>query len=68
MDKATAFAASRRARSTVVTASIDGIEVNVPIMKRDITKLVVGVKQVGRTSKSPGGGWRFTGKTAMGGS
>jgi acyl-CoA hydrolase len=50
MDKAAAFAAIRRARSTVVTASIDSIDFKVPIKQGDIVELVARVERVGRTS------------------
>ena len=50
MDKAAAFAAIRRAHSTVVTASIDSIGFKVPIKQGDIVELVARVEQVGRTS------------------
>ena len=50
MDKAAAFAAIRRARSTVVTASIDSIDFKVPIKQGDIAELVAQVERVGRTS------------------
>jgi hypothetical protein len=39
MDKAAAFAAIRRAHSTVVTASIDSIDFKVPIRQVDIAEL-----------------------------
>ncbi len=50
MDKAAAFAAIRRAHSTVVTASIDSIDFKVPIKQADIVELVARVERVGRTS------------------
>jgi acyl-CoA hydrolase len=50
MDKAAAFAAIRRAHTTVVTASIDGIDFKVPIKQGDIAELVARVEGVGRTS------------------
>ncbi|MDP8948140.1 MAG: acyl-CoA thioesterase [Actinomycetota bacterium] len=50
MDKAAAFAAIRRAHSTVVTASIDSIDFKVPIRQGDIAELVALVERVGRTS------------------
>ena len=50
MDKTAAFAAIRRARSPVVTASIDSINFKVPIKQGDIVELVARVERVGRTS------------------
>jgi acyl-CoA hydrolase len=50
MDKTAAFAAIRRARSTVVTASIDSIDFKVPIKQGDIVELVARVERVGHTS------------------
>ncbi len=50
MDKVAAFAAIRRARCTVVTAAIEGIDFRVPIRQGDLVELFARVEQVGRTS------------------
>ena len=50
MDKAAGFAAMRRSRSTVVTAAIDNITFNVPILQGDLVEVVATVTSVGRTS------------------
>ncbi len=50
MDKAAAFTAIRRAKSTVVTAHIDSIEFKVPIKQADIVEVTALVEEVGRTS------------------
>jgi acyl-CoA hydrolase len=50
MDKTAAFAAIRRARSPVVTASIDSINFKVPIKQGEMAELVARVERVGRTS------------------
>lgn len=50
MDKTAAFAAIRRARRTVVTAAIEGIEFKVPIHEGELVELHALVVRVGRTS------------------
>lgn len=50
MDKVAAFAAIRRARSPVVTASIEGIDFTVPIKQGDLVELSARVERVGRRS------------------
>ncbi len=50
MDKAAAYTAIRRAKSTVVTAHIDSIDFKVPIKKADIVEVTARVEGVGRTS------------------
>lgn len=50
MDKAAAYAAVRRARSPVVTASIESIDFQIPIKQGDMVELTARVEQVGRTS------------------
>src|SRR5215208_8005277 len=55
MDQAAAFTTIRHARSTVVTASIDGIEFRMTIKQADIVELVAWVERVGQVaSTSPG--------------
>ncbi len=43
MDKVAAFAAIRRARCTVVTAAIEGIDFRVPIRQGDLVELFARV-------------------------
>lgn len=50
MDKAAGFAAMRRARGTVVTAAIEDIAFQVPILQGDLVEVVARVIGVGRTS------------------
>jgi acyl-CoA hydrolase len=50
MDKAAGFAAMRRARSSVVTAAIEDIEFQVPILQGDLVEITARVVSVGRTS------------------
>jgi acyl-CoA hydrolase len=50
MDKVAAYAAIRRARNTVVTARIEGIDFKVPIKEGDLVELSARVERVGRTS------------------
>ena len=50
MDKAAAYTAIRRAKSTVVTAHIDSIDFKVPIKQADIVEVTARVEGVGRTS------------------
>lgn len=50
MDKAAGFAAMRRARSTVVTAAIEDIAFQVPIVQGDLVEVNARVIAVGRTS------------------
>jgi acyl-CoA hydrolase len=50
MDKAAGVAAIRRARMTVVTAAIENIEFQVPILQGDLVQLHARVLSVGRTS------------------
>ena len=50
MDKAAAYAAIRRARGAVVTASIDNIDFKVPIRQGDMVELMARVESVGRMS------------------
>lgn len=50
MDKVAAFAAIRRARNAVVTASIDQIDFKVPIREGNLVELLARVEGVGRTS------------------
>ena len=50
MDKAAAYTAIRRAKSTVVTAHIDSIDFKVPIKHADIVEVTARVEEVGRTS------------------
>ncbi len=50
MDKAAAFAAIRRARSTAVTVAIEDIEFKTPIKQGELVELVARVEEVGRTS------------------
>lgn len=50
MDKAAAFAAIRRARNPVVTASIERIDFQAPIREGDLVAIWARVEQVGRTS------------------
>ncbi len=50
MNKAVAFAAIRRARSTVVTAAIEDVEFKTPIKQGELVELVPRVERVGRTS------------------
>ena len=50
MDKAAAFAAIRRAQSTVVTVSVEDIEFKTPIKQGEMVELVARVDRVGLTS------------------
>ncbi len=50
MDKAAGFAAMRRARSVVVTAAIEDIAFDVPILQGDLVAVYARVVSVGRTS------------------
>ncbi|MGD9694252.1 MAG: acyl-CoA thioesterase [Thermoleophilia bacterium] len=50
MDKAAGYAAMRRARSTVVTAAIENIAFQVPILQGDLVEVVAQVERVGTTS------------------
>lgn len=50
MDRAAYFAASRRARGTVVTRKVDELEFRVPIHVGDFVELVGRVESEGRTS------------------
>ena len=50
MDKAAAYTAIRRDKSTVVTAHIDSIDFKVPIKQADIVEVIARVEEVGRTS------------------
>jgi acyl-CoA hydrolase len=50
MDKAAGFAAMRRARTTVVTAAIEDIAFDVPILQGDLVEILARVVKVGRTS------------------
>ena len=50
MDKAAGFAAMRRARSSVVTAAIEDIAFQVPILQGDLVGILATVISVGRTS------------------
>jgi acyl-CoA hydrolase len=50
MDKAAGYAAIRRARNPVVTASIEQITFQVPVEQGDLVELVARVESVGRTS------------------
>lgn len=50
MDKAAGYAAMRRARSVVVTAAIEDIAFNVPIVQGDLVEVFARVVSVGRTS------------------
>ncbi len=50
MDRSAFFAASRRARGTVVTRKVDQIEFQVPIYVGDFVELTSQVESVGRTS------------------
>ena len=50
MDKVGAFAAMRRAHSTVATVSMDHIDFKTPIKEGDLVELVARVEQVGSTS------------------
>jgi acyl-CoA hydrolase len=50
MDKAAGFAAMRRARGAVVTAAIEDIAFQVPILQGDLVEVVARVVEVGRTS------------------
>lgn len=50
MDKAAGFAAMRRARGTVVTAAIEDIAFQVPILQGDLVEITATVISVGRTS------------------
>jgi acyl-CoA hydrolase len=50
MDKAAGFAAMRRARGTVVTAAIEDIAFQVPILQGDLVEVAARVIAVGRTS------------------
>ena len=50
MDRAAYFAASRRARGTVVTRKVDELEFRVPIHVGDFVELIARVESEGRTS------------------
>jgi acyl-CoA hydrolase len=50
MDKAAGYAAMRRARGVVVTAAIEDIVFNVPILQGDLVDIDARVVEVGRTS------------------
>jgi acyl-CoA hydrolase len=50
MDKIAGYSASRFSRGIVVTASIDKLSFNVPILMGDYVELVARVESVGRTS------------------
>lgn len=50
MDRAAYYAASRRARGSVVTRKIDELEFRVPIRTGDFVELVATVESEGRTS------------------
>ena len=50
MDKAAAYAAVRRARHPVVTASIESVSFTVPIHQGEMVVLDAEVERVGRTS------------------
>lgn len=50
MDRSAFFAASRRARGTVVTRKVDELEFRVPIFVGDFVELVSRVEDEGRTS------------------
>ncbi len=50
MDKAAGIAAMRRARNVCVTAKIDDIEFQVPIIVGDLVEVNASVEHVGRTS------------------
>ncbi len=50
MDRVAYFAASRRARGTVVTRKVDELEFRVPIFVGDFVELVGRIEAVGRTS------------------
>ncbi|MFM8829114.1 MAG: acyl-CoA thioesterase [Actinomycetota bacterium] len=50
MDRTAYFAASRRARGTVVTRKVDELEFRVPIHVGDFVELVATVETEGRTS------------------
>ena len=50
MDRAAYFAASRRARGTVVTRKVDELEFRVPIHVGDFVELIATVVSEGRTS------------------
>jgi acyl-CoA hydrolase len=50
MDRTAYFAASRRARGTVVTRKVDELEFRVPIHVGDFVELVATVEAEGRTS------------------
>ncbi len=52
MDRSAFFAASRRARGTVVTRKVDELEFRVPIHVGDFVELISRVESVGRTSMS----------------
>ena len=50
MDKAAGFAAMRRARTAVVTAAIEDIAFEVPIVQGELVEVIARVVKVGRTS------------------
>lgn len=50
MDRSAFFAASRRARGTVVTRKVDELEFRVPIHVGDFVELIGRVESEGRTS------------------
>lgn len=50
MDRAAYFAASRRARGTVVTRQVDTLEFRVPIHVGDFVELIARVESEGTTS------------------
>ena len=50
MDRSAFFAASRRARGTVVTRKVDELEFRVPIFVGDFVELTSSVEAEGRTS------------------
>lgn len=52
MDRSAFYAASRRARGTVVTRKVDELDFHVPIHVGDFVELVSRVESVGRTSLS----------------
>jgi acyl-CoA hydrolase len=50
MDKAAGYAAIRRARSSVVTAAVEDIAFDVPIVQGDLVEVVARVVSVGRSA------------------
>ena len=50
MDKAAGFAAMRHARTSVVTAAIEDIAFEVPILQGELVEVIARVVKVGRTS------------------